>query len=186
MGFPRSSNFAFWPLMPVAKVGFTLPIPFSFNSYRKPNADSATWDVAGSAREFSTADLRHSFAIKALEKRGVFKPTPYVYICLRCRYIFLVNEGRGSIVALDRRAQPIPEPENSRRLATFAQGPCPAFKAATRRGRRETVELTKPKGLSPSGILGLLALIGVRMRYPYFVESNINAPAGILPQDLLS
>jgi hypothetical protein len=97
-----------------------------------------------------------------------------------------VNERRGSIVALDRKAQPISEPENSRRLATFAQGPCPAFKAATQHTRRETVELPKSKKLSPSGILALIARIGAKMRYPYSVELNIHPPAGILPQDLLS
>lgn len=186
MGFSQSSKFACAPLMPVAKVGFPLPAPSSSNAYRQPNCDTTAGNIESSGRGFSTADLRHSFAIKALEKRGIFKPRPYVYICLRCRYTFLVNERRGSIVALDRKAQPIPEPENSRRLATFAQGPCPAFKAATRHARRDTVELLKPKKLSPSGILALFARIGAKMRYPYFVENDVYPPAGIVPQDLLS
>jgi hypothetical protein len=186
MGCSQSSKFACAPLMPVAKNGFLLLAPSCSNTFRKPNCDMAARNIECSGRGFSTVDLRHSFAIKALEKRGIFKPRPYVYICLRCRYTFLVNERRGSIVALDRKAQPIPEPENSRRLATFAQGPCPSFKAATRHTRRETVELSKPKKLSPSGILELFARIGAKMSYPYSVENDIYPPAGILPQDLLS
>ena len=65
-------------------------------------------------------------------------------------------------------------------MATFAQGPCPALKSVTQRKRRETVEVPKPKlRLSPSGILSLIARIGAKMRYPYFVESNLHPPDGI-------
>ena len=73
-------------------------------------------------------NLRHNYAIKALEKPGLFKPRPYVYICVRCRYSFIVNESPGSILAIDRSGLPLPDPENSRRIETFAEGPCPAFR----------------------------------------------------------
>jgi hypothetical protein len=180
----RSSKFAFAPLMPIAKVGFPLTMT-SANDYRQYRADPSSVDVGSAPPGFSAAELRHNFAIKALQKPRLFKPRPYVYICLRCKYTFLANERRGSIVALDRNAQPIPEPENSRRLATFAQGPCPAFKSPTQRRSRETIELPTRRRQSPSGILRIVALIGARARYPYFAESHVDPPAGIVPQDML-
>ena len=187
MGFPGSSKSAFAPLIPIAKLGLPLPALSPSNGFRKPNPDTAARNVESPARGFSMAELTHSFAVKALEKRGIFQPRPYVYVCLRCRYAFLVYGRPDSIVALDRKAQPLPDPENARRLATFANGLCPAFKATTQRRRRETVEQLKPKSIfSLSGVVELFARIGARMRYPYSVEANIHPPTGILPQDLLS
>ena len=186
MIFPRSTRSAFAPLMPVAKVGFSIPALSSSHGYRKSNFDVAARNTENSPQG-SDADLKHTFLVKTLKKRGIFKPRPNAYLCLRYRYAFLVNERHGLIVAVDRKAQPIPDPENSRRLATFAQGPCPALKSVTQRKRRETVEAPKPKlRLSPSGILAFIARIGAKTRYPYFVESNIHPPDGITPQDLLS
>jgi hypothetical protein len=185
MGVSRPRRFAFAPPMPVAKVGFPLPPPFISDAFHHSFRDR-TQNGQSSARRLSVEDLLHTFVIKALQKPGIFRPRPYLYICVRCRYTFLVNERRGSIVALDRKGQPILEPENSRRSATFAEGPCPAFKTAIRPyTRRETVELRKPRRLSLSGIWGLVALIGIRMRYPYFVESKIHPPVGIVSQDVL-
>ena len=185
MRFPRSSKFA--PLMPVAKVGFPPPVPFPSNGYRNPGRDAAGRNVESPTRRFSTADLRHTFVVKVLKKHGIFKPRLSVYVCLGCKYAFLVNDRRGLMVAVDRKAQPIPDPENSRRLATFAQGPCPALKSATQRKRRETVEVLKPRlRLSTSSVVALIARIGTKTRYPYFVESNLHPPDGITPQDLLS
>jgi hypothetical protein len=173
--------------MPVAKVGFSLPAWSFSHPYRIPNFEAAKRNVESSTPRVSTADLRHTFLVKALKRRGILQPRPYVHLCLRCRYAFLINERRGSIVAVDRRAQPIPDPENSRRLATFAHGPCPALKSTTSRTRHETLELPKPRlRLSRSGLLALIARIGAKTRYPYFVESNLQPPDGITPQDLLS
>lgn len=47
--------------------------------------------------------------------------------------MFRVNDRLGSIVALDENSQALPEPENSRRAATFASGPCPALRYLTDR-----------------------------------------------------
>jgi hypothetical protein len=186
MRVSQSIRFAFATPMPIAKVGFPLPTPFISNAnvFDSSNRDTAQ-NVQSSVRRFSVEDLRHNFAIKALQKPGLFKPRPYLYICVRCRYTFLVNRRRGSIEALDRERRLIPEPENSARLATFAEGPCTAFKTASRRMQRQTVELPKRRRVSPSGLLRLVALIGARARYPYFAESHVDAPAGIVPQDML-
>ena len=94
-------------------------------------------------RSITPEGMRHNFAIKALEKTGLFKPRPYIYICVRCRYSFIVNERRGSILAVDRDGMPLPEPENTSRVGTFAEGPCPAFRISMRRAH-PTMIMTQP------------------------------------------
>jgi hypothetical protein len=161
MRLSRPSKFGFAPLMPVAKVGFSLPaLPFS-HPYRRPNCEAAKRNVGSLTQRVSAVDLRHTFLVKALKRRGILQPRPYVYLCLRCRSAFPINELRGSMVAVDRKAQPIPDPENSRRLATFAQGPCPALKSPTPPTAHETLELPRSRlRLSRSGILALIARTG--------------------------
>jgi hypothetical protein len=76
---------------------------------------------------FTAEETRHHYAIEALEKPGSFRPQPYLYTCVRCRWIFRVNDSRGSIIALDGLGRHLPEPENAKRIVTFHRGPCPAF-----------------------------------------------------------
>jgi hypothetical protein len=76
---------------------------------------------------FTAEETRHHFAIEALEKPGAFRPQPYMYTCVRCRWIFRLNDSRGSIIALDGLGRHLPEPENAKRIVTFHRGPCPAF-----------------------------------------------------------
>ena len=76
---------------------------------------------------FTAEETRHHFAIEALEKAGHFRPQPYLYTCVRCRWIFRLNDSRGSIIALDGLGRRLPEPENAKRIVTFHRGPCPAF-----------------------------------------------------------
>jgi hypothetical protein len=76
---------------------------------------------------FTAEETRHHFAIEALEKPGSFRPQPYLYTCVRCRWIFRLNDSRGSIIALDGLGRHLPEPENVKRIVTFHRGPCPAF-----------------------------------------------------------
>jgi hypothetical protein len=76
---------------------------------------------------FTAEETRHHFAIEALEKPGPLRPQPYLYTCVRCRWIFRINDSRGSIIALDGLGRRLPEPENSKRIVTFHRGPCPAF-----------------------------------------------------------
>jgi hypothetical protein len=77
--------------------------------------------------------LGHSFAVKILDKLpGYFQPRRYHFFCVRCRWSFLVNNGRrGVITAIDEDGNPIDAPEAERRIATLAQGPCPALKILT-------------------------------------------------------
>ena len=100
------------------------------NSVGGSVALSATQEGAGRARRkmaFTAEETRHHFAIEALEKPGSFRPQPYLYTCVRCRWIFRINDSRGSIIALDGLGRHLPEPENCKRIVTFHRGPCPAF-----------------------------------------------------------
>ena len=76
---------------------------------------------------FTAEETRHHFAIEALDKAGPFRPQPYLYTCVRCRWIFRVNDSRDSVIALDGLGRRLPEPENAKRAVTFHRGPCPAF-----------------------------------------------------------
>jgi len=76
---------------------------------------------------FTPEETRHHFAIEALDKSGPFRPQPYLYTCVRCKWIFRINDSRGSVVALDGLGRRLQEPENAKRVVTFHRGPCPAF-----------------------------------------------------------
>jgi hypothetical protein len=76
---------------------------------------------------FTDEEMRHHFAIEALDKPRSFRPQPYLYTCIRCGWIFRINDSRGSIIALDGLGRRLPDPENSKRIATFHGGRCPAF-----------------------------------------------------------
>ena len=78
---------------------------------------------------FTAEETRHHFAIEPLDKSGPFRPQPYLYTCVRCKWIFRLNDARGSIIALDGLGRRLPEPENAKRVLTFHRGPCPAFPA---------------------------------------------------------
>jgi len=92
---------------------------------------SATQEGGGRSRRkmaFTAEEMRHHFAIESLEKPGAFRPQPYLYTCVRCKWIFRINDSRGSIKALDGLGRHLPEPENAKRIVTFHRGPCPAFR----------------------------------------------------------
>lgn len=78
--------------------------------------------------EVSTT-MRHLYAIKVLEKLpGLFKPHRYFYHCARCKWSFIVNDGRrGAITAVDDKGVAFDTAEAVRRVATFAAGPCPSM-----------------------------------------------------------
>lgn len=109
--------------------------PFEFYVARKDSvsgrASSPTAQEGGGRfrrqMAFTAEETRHHFAIEALGKPGSFRPQPYLYTCVRCRWIFRVNDSRGSIIALDGLGRHLPEPENAKRIVTFHRGPCPAF-----------------------------------------------------------
>jgi hypothetical protein len=75
------------------------------------------------------AATKHVFAIKILDKLpGLFKPNRYLYYCARCKWSFVVNDGRsGVITAVDGDGNSLQHDEAESRVATFALGPCPAL-----------------------------------------------------------
>jgi len=77
---------------------------------------------------FTADEMRHQFAIETLDKAGALRPQPYLYRCVRCKWIFRINDSRGSIIALDGLGRRLAEPENAKRITTFHRGPCPAFR----------------------------------------------------------
>jgi len=116
-------------------ISFMQVHPFDFYVARENPVDGT---VSSSAKQegggrfkrkmaFTAEETRHHFAIEVLEKPGAFRPQPYLYTCVRCRWIFRINDSRGSIIALDGLGRRLPEPENSKRIVTFHRGPCPAF-----------------------------------------------------------
>ena len=77
-----------------------------------------------------TESFPHMFTVKALGKLpGLFKPTRYLYFCARCRWSFIVNDGRrGVLTPVSDNGKPLSREEAVARAATFAAGPCPALR----------------------------------------------------------
>jgi hypothetical protein len=74
--------------------------------------------------------LPHMFAIRALDRLpGLFGPRRYLYHCARCKWSFIVNDGRrGVVTPIDDKGAPLAHDEAVARATTFALGPCPAMR----------------------------------------------------------
>jgi len=95
---------------------------------------------------FSPAEMRHNFAIWALERDAASGRRLHLYYCLRCKWAFRVDD-RWTVVTvtpLDANGSPIHTSEAAERLATFGLGPCPVFSRLTA-GARLTQEVTPLK-----------------------------------------
>ena len=131
------------PLMGVYPWNLTTPIPYQAPRLKMAAQTHQRRGKAGTL--LLLQEQRHSFAIESLPRDPDTKSRPYLYMCVRCKWTFRVNDQPGSIVTIDHNGSPLPEPENSRRVATFAIGPCPALKALA---GRPTVHLSKPGWLA--------------------------------------
>lgn len=78
-------------------------------------------------RAFSSAEMRHNFAVWSLDKEASCGRRLHLYYCLRCKWSFSVDDRRGSVTPLDLNGRPIQGIEAAERLATFGLGPCPVF-----------------------------------------------------------
>jgi hypothetical protein len=76
---------------------------------------------------FSSAEMRHSFAIWSLDEETAYGRRLHLYYCLRCKWSFSVDDRRGSVTPLDLNGHPVQGVEAAERLATFGLGPCPVF-----------------------------------------------------------
>jgi hypothetical protein len=174
---------------PVPKVGIQMPLSVSPIGYHQLNRlyPSARREYSG--KPFSPEETKHNFAIRPLKKPGLFGRRPYIYLCVRCKQIFLVNGRRGSIVAIDRNRDPLPEPENSRQVKTFAEGPCPSFRFASRSPRQHQPATTVVQlSMLKFGLLRILASLCPEFRGPQNIETaskRAQAMLAITPQEFL-
>jgi hypothetical protein len=100
---------------------------------------------------FSAAEMRHNFAIWALERDAALGRRLHVYYCVRCRWAFSVDDRSGSVNPVGVDGNPIKGPAAATRLATFAQGPCPAFSVldgSSRLTQKITSVSTSPRWLA--------------------------------------
>src|SRR5260370_34114623 len=149
--------------------GIQMPLAVSPTGYRELDRyPSARRNY--SAKPFSPEEMKHNFAIRALKKPGFFARRPYIYLCVRCQQVFLVNERRGSVVAIDRNRNPLPEPENSRQVKTFAEGPCPSFRFASKFPRQRQPATTVKLSMLKLGWLRILASLCPEFRGPQNIE----------------
>jgi hypothetical protein len=80
-------------------------------------------------KQTAKATMPHLFAIKVLDKLpGLFQPRRYLYHCARCKWSFVVNDGRrGALRLLAENGDKLTREEVVARAETFAAGPCPAM-----------------------------------------------------------
>jgi hypothetical protein len=175
-------------IAPVPKFGIQMPLAVSPTGYRELNRLYPSARRAYSEKPFSPEEMRHNFAIRALKKPSFFARRPYIYLCVRCQQIFLVNERRGSVVAIDRNRNPLPEPERSRQVATFAEGPCPSFRFASRFRRPHHPATTVKLSMLKLGLLKILASLCPEFRGHKNIETaskRAQAMPAITPQEFL-
>jgi hypothetical protein len=86
--------------------------------------------LAGPMKQITKAAMPHIFSIKVLDKLpGLFKPHWYLYHCVRCKWSFVVNDGRrGALRPISDNGTPLTREEVVARAETFAAGPCPAMR----------------------------------------------------------
>jgi hypothetical protein len=144
-------------IAPVPKFGIQMPLAVSPTGYGELHRLYPSARRKYSDKPFSPDEMKHNFAIRSLKKPGFFARRPYIYLCVRCQHIFLINGRRGSIVAIDRNRNPLPEPENSRQVATFAEGPCPSFRLSAKYPRSRQPATTERLSMFKLGLLRILA-----------------------------
>ena len=173
---------------PVPKIGIQMPLSVSPIGYNQLNRLYPSARRENSGKPFSAEEMKHNFAIRSLKKPSFLARRPHIYLCVRCKQIFLVNGRRGSIVAIDRNRNPLPEPENSRQVKTFAEGPCPSFKFASKFPRQHQPTTVVKSSMLKFGLLRILASLCPEFRGPQNIETaskRAQAMPAITPQEFL-
>ena len=140
------------------RIGLDSRVPFrglTLVNSRKPKAADRNARPAGPL--FSAAEMRHNFAIWALEKPATSRRRLHLYYCVRCKWAFRVDDYSGSVTPLDQNGNPVREPEAAERLTTFGVGPCPVLSRLTG-SARVTQVVTRSEVLR--GVLAALFLAG--------------------------
>jgi hypothetical protein len=119
-----------------SRAGLDNRVPFRGLALVNPRMPQPDDRHAGSADPlFSAAEMRHNFAIWALEKSATSRRQLHLYHCVRCKWSFRVDDYSASVAPLDENGNPIQKLEAAQRLATFGAGPCPAFSRLIGHGR---------------------------------------------------
>jgi hypothetical protein len=107
--------------------GWRRPNPARSSSQRPDHSIQVSSWYGAAAAMFTPAEMRHNFAIWALKKDTDSTRQRHLYYCVRCKQAFRVDDRSGSVTPLDLQGDPIQVNEAMKRLATFSNGPCPAF-----------------------------------------------------------
>jgi hypothetical protein len=76
--------------------------------------------------------MKHDYFIEDLgQPAGWFKAHRYRYLCMRCGWVFIVENRAGEVSAMGEGDEGLPEPQNSQRIKTFVDGPCTPLPAGT-------------------------------------------------------
>ena len=175
-------------IAPVSKFGIHMPLAVSPVGYRElhrlyPSARREYFE-----KPFAPEEMKHNFVIRSLKKPGFFARRPYIYLCVRCQQIFLVNERRGSVVPIDRNRNPLPEPEHTKQVKTFADGPCPSFRFAAKFPRQRPAATTVKLSMLKLGLLRILASLSPEFKGHKNIETaskRAQAIPAINPQEFL-
>jgi len=175
-------------IAPVSKFGIQMPLAVSPVGYRElhrlyPSARREYFE-----KPFAPEEMKHNFVIRSLKKPGFFARRPYIYLCVRCQQIFLVNERRGSVVPIDRNRNPLPEPEHTKQVKTFADGPCPSFRFAAKFPRQRPAATTVKLSMLKLGLLRILASLSPEFKGHKNIETaskRAQAMPAITPQEFL-
>jgi hypothetical protein len=79
----------------------------------------------------SAAPLMHDFSIWRLDTGTPARHTIQLCLCLRCGWMFKVDDRDGSITPLDEEGQVLAGAVADERITTFSSGPCPACSRLT-------------------------------------------------------
>lgn len=83
--------------------------------------------VGTGAAMFTTAEMRHDFAIWTRNHNRDTGRQRYLYYCIRCKQAFSVSDRSESVTPLDSEGNALQGVEALKRLETFSCGPCAAF-----------------------------------------------------------
>ena len=138
-------------IAPVPRFGIQMPLAVSPTGYRELDRLYPSARRNYSAKPFSPEEMKHNFAIRALKKPGFFARRPYIYLCVRCQQIFLVNERRGSVepsIATEIRCR---SPKTQDRSGRLLKARAPA--SGSLRNSRDSVGRRQPSNQVPSSIV---------------------------------
>ena len=100
---------------------------FNLSSPPDRDPDPKVDEGQNSAGHLSAEDMKHRFAVQPLNESTLGSRREFLCHCIRCKWTFQVSPESGWIVAFNNVAEPLAGAEATRRIATFAEGPCPAF-----------------------------------------------------------